>query len=84
MLALLLAMTEEIAGAELAGSATGILMFMGNAGAVIIIIGMEVAKGDSSTFVNSVYFALGALAIAFVLAIVSKEPRQVRKQLESN
>jgi predicted MFS family arabinose efflux permease len=64
--AILLEMCSEVAGEELAGSATGILMLTGNAGGVVVIMAMEWVKGDSPTFQAGV----NLMAVTLILAII--------------
>ncbi len=71
--ALLLEMSAELAGARLAGSATGILMLAGNAGGVFVIIAMQVVKGDGASWRPAVLLMLGLLAVALVLALMVGE-----------
>jgi predicted MFS family arabinose efflux permease len=66
--ALMLAMTEEISGAERAGMTTGILMLAGNAGAVVVVIAMEMVKGGAATWKNAVFLMMGLLLAGFVLS----------------
>jgi MFS family permease len=79
--ALLLEMSAELAGEQLAGSATGILMLTGNAGGVLVIIAMQVIKGDSSSWQGGVFLMLGLLGAALVLSLMVEETfhLQVRK-----
>jgi len=71
--ALLLSMASEIAGVALTGSATGILMLTGNAGAVVVIVAMEAIKGDAPTFDSSIYFLMVLLVLAIGLSAKLKE-----------
>jgi cyanate permease len=71
--ALLLEIASELAGPVLAGSATGLLMLCGNAGAVLVIIAMEMIKGDSPTFDRAIVFLIILLLIAVLAAIRLKE-----------
>lgn len=48
--ALLLAMSEELAGRDRAGMETGILMLVGNAGGVVVIIAMDLVKNGESNW----------------------------------
>lgn len=61
-LALLLDMSARLAGPARAGSATGLLMLVGNAGGVVVPIAMQAARGDAKTFQSGVYMLLGVLA----------------------
>jgi nitrate/nitrite transporter NarK len=67
--ALFLAMCEELAGAEKAGAATGILMLSGNAGAVVTIVLMPVVNGDGSSWMNAVYFLFALMMITLVMIV---------------
>ena len=69
--ALLLEMCSEWVGEEKAGSATGILMLMGNAGGVIVIIAMDALKEPQ--FLRSVYLLVGILAVSFFTAMALAE-----------
>jgi predicted MFS family arabinose efflux permease len=71
--AILLEMCSEVAGEELAGSATGILMLAGNAGGVIVIMAMEWVKGDSPTFQAGVNLMMVTLVLAIILSLLLKE-----------
>ena len=71
--ALLLSMCEDIAGSEKAGTATGILMLAGNAGAVAVIVLMPLVKGDSALWTNAIYLMLLLLMLTLVLAFKLKE-----------
>ncbi len=69
--ALLLSMCEEIAGTEKAGTATGLLMMAGNAGAVFVIILMPVVNGTNSIWTNAIYFMLVLMSITLTLVLKS-------------
>jgi MFS family permease len=69
--ALLLEMCSEWVGEEKAGSATGILMLMGNAGGVVVIIAMDALKEPQ--FLKSVYLLVGILAVSFLTALTLTE-----------
>jgi predicted MFS family arabinose efflux permease len=71
--ALLLSMCEDIAGSEKAGTATGVLMLAGNAGAVAVIILMPLVKGNSVLWTNAVYLMMLLLVLTLVLAFKLKE-----------
>ena len=71
--ALLLAMTEEEAGAARAGAATGVLMLTGNAGGVVVSIVMQVVKGDGPEWRRAVLLLLGMLIIVLGLASLVRE-----------
>ena len=66
--AILLEMCSELAGNASAGYATGLLMLLGNAGGVVVIIGMAVVKGDSPSYLRAVWLMEGLLAMMFLLA----------------
>lgn len=76
--ALLLTMTEEEAGVDRAGAATGVMMMTGNAGGVVIIIAMQIAKGDSTEWRNAIVLLLGILLIALITALQVRETGRVR------
>jgi MFS family permease len=67
--ALFLAMCEELAGAEKAGAATGILMLFGNAGAVVTIVLMPVVNGEGGSWMNSVYLLFALMAITLLMIV---------------
>ena len=66
-------MCSEIAGKALAGSATGILMLTGNAGAVVMIIAMEAVKGDSPSFFPAVVLMIVVLAVTITTSLLVPE-----------
>ncbi len=66
-LPLLLAISEELAGASRAGVAAGILMLSGNLGGVVVIIAMDNVKGQAATWQPAVYFMLALVAILTTL-----------------
>lgn len=73
--ALLLTMTEELAGSQLSGTATSLLMLMGNAGGVIFSIAAESINATTHNWLlaNAMMFAL--LLISLLLMVVKlKEP----------
>ncbi len=76
--ALLLEMSAELAGPELAGSATGILMLTGNAGGVITIVLMPIVKGDGSSWTPAVVLMLALLAVTLLLSLVVGESFRTR------
>lgn len=73
--ALLLSMCEEASGIEKAGTATGVLMMAGNAGAVIVIILMPLVKGEAVLWTNAIYLMLILLISTLLLAFGIKESR---------
>lgn len=66
--ALMLTMSEELSGPERAGTTTGILMLAGNAGAVAVIIGMEMVKGNSPTWKNALFLMMALLLSAVIIS----------------
>lgn len=71
--ALLLEMCSELAGAELAGSATGILMLAGNAGGVLVILAMVQLKNSLGTWTPAVWFLFAILGVAGVAGLALPE-----------
>ena len=71
--ALLLAMSEEIVGAEKAGASTSLIMLTGNLGGTIVIILMQLVKGDSDSWINAIYLMLGLLVMAVFLGMMVSE-----------
>ncbi|HEY4391209.1 MAG TPA: MFS transporter [Paenibacillus sp.] len=71
--ALLLSHTERLAGEQHAGEATGLIMLTGNLGGVLVILAMQLVKGDSATWINSVYLMMGLLVLCVILALNIKE-----------
>lgn len=71
--ALLLSATEEFAGREKAGSATGLLMLFGNAGGVVVGVAMDAVKTSPKDWQNAIYLLLGTIALSLVLALLTKE-----------
>jgi len=71
--ALLLEMCSELAGPTSAGYATGLLMLMGNGGGVVVIVAMQLVKGDGPSYLPAVWLMLGLLVVAFGLALVVGE-----------
>jgi MFS family permease len=67
--ALFLSMCEEIAGNEKAGTATGLLMLAGNAGAVITIILMPLVNGESTIWTNAIYLLFLLMAVTLLLIL---------------
>jgi cyanate permease len=70
--ALLLEMSVELAGATAAGLATGMLMLTGNAGAVVVVMLVPIARPHGALLL------VGTLAIAVVLAAVVRETAKPR------
>lgn len=71
--ALLLSATEEFAGKEKAGSATGLLMLFGNAGGVVVIILMDIVKTSPRDWKNAVYLLLATITLSLGLALITGE-----------
>ena len=71
--ALLLAISEELAGRDKAGMATGILMLVGNAGGVVVIVGMSLVKGDNALWSNAIDLMVALLAISLTLCFFLRE-----------
>ncbi|MCB1137200.1 MAG: MFS transporter [Leptospiraceae bacterium] len=71
--ALLLAMSEELAGAERAGGAAGALMLAGNAGGVLVVAIMGILKSDVSGWRPAEYFLFAILALVCLLAFWTRE-----------
>ncbi|WP_442602213.1 MFS transporter [Paenibacillus sp. KN14-4R] len=73
--ALLLSMTERIAGEKQAGEATGLMMLAGNLGGVLVIPGMQMVTGDNATWINAVYLMLVLVLFSFILTLWIKEKK---------
>jgi predicted MFS family arabinose efflux permease len=71
--ALLLAMSEEMAGSEKAGATTSLLMLTGNLGGVVVIILMEIVKAGGDSWMHAIYLLLGLLAVAIFLGTLVSE-----------
>ena len=71
-LALLLTMSEEEAGHQKAGAATGFLMLAGNAGTVLITVLMETVKNGDDWF-NAIILLVFTILLATIIAFVTKE-----------
>lgn len=78
--ALLLSMSEEIAGVEKAGVATGMLMLAGNAGGVVIIVLMPLVNGTNSTWMNAIYLMAGLMFVSLIIAIAGLKETFVDKK----
>ena len=72
-------MCSEQVGEKLAGTATGILMLLGNAGGVIVIIVMEALKSDKTGFNPAVNFMFGLLVISIILSLFLRETHPARR-----
>lgn len=66
--AILLEMCVELSGRRCAGFATAVLMLLGNAGGVVVIVAMQLAKGEGASFRPAVVLLLGLLLLALALA----------------
>ncbi|MGA2090555.1 MAG: MFS transporter [Endomicrobiales bacterium] len=66
--ALMLTMAEELSGPQRAGTTTGILLLAGNAGAVVVIIAMEMVKGNASTWKNALFLMMAILLVALAMS----------------
>ena len=75
---LVLTLAEETTGHALTGTATAILLLLGNAGGVVLTLLMEVIKGSKETNAGSfwmMFFLVVLFAIALGVAFFLKEPR---------
>jgi len=77
--ALLLSMSEEIAGVERAGIATGMLMLAGNAGGVVIIVLMPLVNGSNPIWTNAIYLMIGLMLVSLVIALTGLKETFVDK-----
>ncbi len=68
-LPVLLALSEETTGAALTGTATSILLLLGNAGGVVITLAMEGIKGATGGAEGSFLWAMVFVALAFLVAL---------------
>lgn len=73
-LPIMLTMSAEITGARFAGISVGYLQLLGNAAAVLIVPIMEFMRGVTGRYILPLAFIAGLLGIAFVLALVIREP----------
>jgi MFS family permease len=69
-LPVVLAFSEETTGAALTGTATSILLLLGNAGGVVITLIMEWIKGATGGESGSFFWSLVFLAAIFVVAFL--------------
>src|SRR5450756_1621250 len=67
---LVLAFGEETTGKALTGTATAILMLLGNAGGVVITLIMEAIKGATGGTSGSFFWAMIFLVVIFAVALV--------------
>jgi MFS family permease len=73
-LPIMLTMSAEITGARFAGISVGYLQLLGNAAAVAIVPVMESMRGITGQWILPLAFIAGLLGVAFILAIVIREP----------
>lgn len=71
--ALLLSATEEFAGPEKAGAATGLLMLFGNAGGVVVGVAMDAVKTGPKDWSNAVWLLIGTILLSLLLALKTGE-----------
>jgi hypothetical protein len=67
---LVLAFGEETTGKALTGTATAILMLLGNAGGVVITLIMEAIKGATGGTSGSFFWAMIFLVVVFAVGVV--------------
>ncbi len=68
---LVLTYCEEVTGSALTGTATGILLLLGNAGGVVITLAMEAIKGAAGGPGESFFWALAFLCALFGGALIT-------------
>jgi MFS family permease len=78
-LPVMLTMSAEITGARFAGISVGYLQLLGNAAAVAIVPIMEFMRGVTGQYILPLAFIAGLLGIAFMLALVIREPASSQK-----
>ncbi len=78
-LPIMLTMSAEITGARFAGISVGYLQLLGNGAAVAIVPIMESMRNTTGQFILPLAFVAGLLGIAFILAIVIREPARSQK-----
>ncbi len=78
-LPIMLTMSAEITGARFAGISVGYLQLLGNAAAVAIVPIMESMRNTTGQFIWPLAFIAGLLGIAFILAVVIREPARSQK-----
>jgi hypothetical protein len=66
-------MCVELSGRACAGLATAALMMLGNAGGVVVIVAMQLVKGDGPSFRPAVVLLLAVLVVAIGLALRVRE-----------
>lgn len=69
-LPVLLAFSEEVTGAALTGTATSMLLLLGNAGGVVVALVMEAIKGATGGPEGSFFWAMVFLSLAFLVALL--------------
>ncbi|MBK5093552.1 MAG: MFS transporter [Actinobacteria bacterium] len=70
---LVLAFGEETTGKALTGTATAILMLLGNLGGVLVFLIMEAIKGATGSFFWAMFFNAAIFAVAVVFAFFLRE-----------
>jgi nitrate/nitrite transporter NarK len=80
---LVLTFAEETTGHALTGTATAILLLLGNLGGVVLTLGMEVMKplGSGRDFYWSMIFLVVLFGVALVLAFFLKENKDLPREL---
>ena len=76
ILPLLLAMSAEIAGSRFAGISAAYLQLLGNGAAVLIVPFIEVLRRVSRGYTLPLYFIISLFFVAFVLALLIREPKK--------
>ncbi len=83
-LPVLLALAEETTGAALTGTATSVLMLLGNAGGVVVTLAMEGIKGatggEEGSFLWAMVFTALAFVAAYLIALRIREERAGRTE----
>ncbi len=75
---IILTMSEETTGHALTGTATSILLLLGNAGGVVLTLIMEAIKGGKATNSGSfwaMFFLVVLFVVALGVAVFLKEPK---------
>ena len=73
-LPIMLTMSAEITGARFAGISVGYLQLLGNGAAVAIVPIMESMSRATGQWILPLAFMAGLAGVAFILAIVIREP----------
>lgn len=68
---LILAESESLSGPERAGAATGMLMLVGNAGAVTLIVLMPLMRSGENDWSHAILLMMGALLMAIAVLLVA-------------